>query len=53
MQGWLMGGALAIATLLAGGVGVGAAKAPTWLTDYEQARAEARRTGKPILLIFR
>jgi hypothetical protein len=24
-----------------------------WLGDYQQARAEARRTGKPIFLEFR
>jgi hypothetical protein len=24
-----------------------------WLNDYAEARAEARRTGKPIFLIFR
>ena len=24
-----------------------------WHTDYEAARAEARRTGKPIFLVFR
>ncbi len=24
-----------------------------WQTDYAAARAEARRTGKPILLVFR
>ena len=24
-----------------------------WHTDYAAARAEARRTGKPILLVFR
>ncbi len=24
-----------------------------WLNDYAEARAEARRTGKPIFLVFR
>lgn len=24
-----------------------------WLTDYAAAKAEARRTGKPIMLVFR
>jgi hypothetical protein len=24
-----------------------------WLSDYSAARAEARRTGKPIFLVFR
>jgi hypothetical protein len=30
-----------------------AADAPRWLTDYEQARKEARAAGKPILVVFR
>ncbi len=29
------------------------ADAPRWLTDYEQARKEARAAGKPILVVFR
>lgn len=24
-----------------------------WFTDYAKAKAEAKRTGKPILLVFR
>ncbi len=24
-----------------------------WFTDYAQAKAEAKRTGKPMLLVFR
>ncbi len=27
--------------------------APRWLNDYAQARAEARKAGKPIFLVFR
>jgi hypothetical protein len=27
--------------------------APCWLTNYDQARAAARRSGKPIFLVFR
>jgi hypothetical protein len=30
-----------------------AAKARGWLTSYEQARAVARQTGKPLLVVFR
>ncbi|MCS7020626.1 MAG: hypothetical protein NZ703_04085 [Gemmataceae bacterium] len=49
--GWLMAGMLAIANngevqkLDPGRYG--------WLSDYAAARAEARRTGKPIFLVFR
>jgi hypothetical protein len=24
-----------------------------WFTDYETARAEAKRTGKPLMIVFR
>ena len=30
-----------------------AADTPRWLTDYEQARKEARAAGKPIFVVFR
>jgi hypothetical protein len=26
---------------------------PRWLSDYEQARKEARSSGKPIFVVFR
>jgi hypothetical protein len=26
---------------------------PHWITNYDQAKAEARRSGKPIFLVFR
>ncbi len=29
------------------------ADTPRWLTDYEQARKEARAAGKPIFVVFR
>ena len=29
------------------------ADAPRWFTDYEQARKEARTSGKPIFIVFR
>jgi hypothetical protein len=30
-----------------------AAKGPAWLSDYAAAREAARRSGKPILAVFR
>lgn len=27
--------------------------APGWLSSYDQARAQARQSGKPIFLVFR
>ena len=29
------------------------AKSSPWFTDYAAARAEARKTGKPMLVVFR
>jgi hypothetical protein len=49
MTSWLLAGVLGVAL----GASPGESRGAAWLTDYEQARAEARRTGKPILLIFR
>jgi hypothetical protein len=43
---------LAVLSVLAAGP-VGAAEAPRWLTDYEQARAIARREKKPLFVVFR
>jgi hypothetical protein len=44
-------------SLLASAGGVGVQKLDPsrygWLSDYQAARAEARRTGKPIFLVFR
>ena len=55
-----MHGALIAATLCAGmavGQGPGALKdalkSKGWLTSYEAARAEAKRTGKPLMVVFR
>jgi hypothetical protein len=28
-------------------------KEPVWRTDYDKARAEARQSGKPLLVVFR
>jgi hypothetical protein len=35
------------------GLAAGAPEEPRWHEDYEQARAEARRTGKPLFVVFR
>jgi hypothetical protein len=47
---WLSGVALGLASLLAAEA---RAQAPPWRTDYAAARAEARRTGKPLFVVFR
>lgn len=47
--GWfLVGGAVSIA-----GADEKATEGVTWLTDIDAARAEARKTGRPILAVFR
>ncbi len=47
--------AFLVASLL--GLGLGAAgadeKEPVWLNDYAEARAVARRTDRPIFVVFR
>ncbi|MBI3944292.1 MAG: hypothetical protein HY321_00055 [Armatimonadetes bacterium] len=57
MKSWKLAGALALgcAGLLAGAVldrPVGAQDA-VWLTNYEEARAAARKEGKPLFVVFR
>jgi hypothetical protein len=44
---------LAGLALLAGTGPVSAVEAPRWLTDYDQARAIARREKKPLFVVFR
>lgn len=57
MSRWAVAGALALAAAgLPGGAGESvnqALKAKGWFTAYEAARAEARRTGKPLFVVFR
>jgi hypothetical protein len=56
MNRWAMSGALILSTaaLVFGSTTNVAAQAnPPWIKDYNQARAEAKRTGKPMFLVFR
>jgi hypothetical protein len=46
MTGWLLAGVAALGV-------VPPALAPRWHTDLGEARAEARRTGRPLLVVFR
>ncbi len=54
----LMAGVLGLLLLSSGGA-VGREQTPArpaksaWLTDYKQARETARRTGKPLFVVFR
>jgi hypothetical protein len=41
------------ALLLSGVAKAEEAKKPIWRTDYAAARAEAKRTGKPLFVVFR
>ncbi|MFN3652318.1 MAG: hypothetical protein ACK47B_22300 [Armatimonadota bacterium] len=50
--------ALGVTGLVAGAVArqpvaAVAQSAPSWLSDFEAARAQARQSGKPIFLVFR
>jgi hypothetical protein len=51
MNRWLM--ALSFALLVADPTNVAAEVNAPWIKDYNQARAEAKRTGKPMLVVFR
>ncbi len=56
MKWYLLGGLLGLGVASLYGPGPGAAQAQKqtgWLTDYAQARALARQTGKPLLVVFR
>jgi hypothetical protein len=58
MRPWQLCSAVTLGVAsLAGGGGVRPATAPiaapAWTGDYEAARAEARRTGKPLFVAFR
>jgi hypothetical protein len=54
MKGWMMAAVLGLAAS-AGGARTAAPREtkPVWQTDYARARAEARRTGKPLFVVFR
>jgi hypothetical protein len=50
MQRWL----IAVFAVLAFGSSVHASQPkPPWTGDYSAAKAEARQTGKPLLVVFR
>ena len=57
MRQGLIGGVVVLGMLALTGSGLNRAaeeqKGPGWLNDYEAARAAARKSGKPILLVFR
>lgn len=58
MRGWLLGSMaiLSFITAQSGAVKESTTRAlnrPTWLRDYATARELARRTGKPIFVVFR
>ncbi len=57
MRGWLIGGVLALGLPLCAGQRATAARpeaqATVWQGDYEAARALARKTGRPMLVVFR
>jgi hypothetical protein len=48
----VLGGAALIADAVPGPVKEGPSEA-LWWTDYEDARVAARRSGKPLLVVFR
>jgi len=50
MNGWLLLGILATASVE---LGDDAASTPSWLSSYDEARAAAARTGRPIFAVFR
>jgi hypothetical protein len=58
MRRWLLGGVMALGLIAWDNPGVresaaGETRGPRWLTDYAAARKAARRSGKPIFVVFR
>ena len=55
MRAWLFARVLGLSALTVAAVHVpaGAQKQVGWFADYAAARAEARRTGKPLFVVFR
>ena len=49
-MGWLVGLAVLAGS---GGVACSSQPKPPWTGDYAAAKAEARQTGKPLLVVFR
>ena len=58
MNGWLVGSMLGLGLAATGiwavqEVAAADPKEPVWWTDYANAQAAARQTGKPLLVVFR
>ena len=58
MKSWLTGSVVGLVFLALGGRAAGqpvaeAARKAGWLTDYQAAKAEARKIGKPLFVVFR
>ena len=54
MRSWPMAAALGLGLALAGDLSAQAlASKPSWQSDYAKARAEAKRTGKLLFVVFR
>ena len=56
MKRWLVAGVLGVVVGMSGSVRgqeVRDPQYPRWFADYEAARREARRSGKPMFLVFR
>lgn len=53
MTRWMLIGLSLAALTPLGSAAEPAAKSSPWVTDYAAARATARKTGKPLLVVFR
>jgi hypothetical protein len=53
MNRMLVASALTIGLTILPAEAQNAKKAPGWLASYEQAKAQARQSGRPIFLVFR
>jgi len=50
MRGWQIAAVVGLGLSLTGDL---PAQAPVWHTDYARAKAEAKRTGKLLFVVFR
>ena len=53
MHRWLAGGTVGFGVMILAGTLAAAPKSGTWLPDYAAAKALARQSGKPLLVVFR
>lgn len=53
MSRWMIAAGLTVAAALLPAAGRAAPGKPVWGSDLSAAKAEAKRTGKPIFLVFR